>query len=187
MSKFFSKKVYKLPSVSHSFGNRADAEFYCEQHGLDPVLIEQFDSTKEYKRFLELCAMEKEGTIKELRRQVEFIIIPQHTEKFKVGQKAIKQYQVNGNPFPTKREAVLYCRRMRIDQCWIKPEVTYSDMWRTVVVEKEAVYTADFTYYDKQGNYIVEDVKSDFTRKEKDYVLRRKLMLHVHGIKILET
>lgn len=187
MTKFFSKKVYKLPGIDHSFGSRADAEFYCGQHDISTDLIEQFDSTKEYKRYVDLCDMERNGIIKDLRRQVEFSIIPQHTEKVNVGRKAIRQWQVNGNLFNTKREAILYCRRMKIDQCWIKKDISYSDIWRTVVVEKEAVYTADFTYIDKNGVYIVEDVKSDFTRKEKDYILRRKLMLHVYGIKILET
>ena len=185
--KFFNKKLYKLPNESHSFSSRADAEFYCVQHGISADLIEVFDSQKEYNRFMVLCEQERKGLIRDLKRQVEFEIIPRHTETFKVGQKAVKEYHVNGNMFPTKRDAVQYCRLMRINQRLIKKSVSFADLHRTITVEKEAIYTADFTYYDNKGNYIVEDVKSDYTRKEKDYVLRRKLMLHVYGIKILET
>ena len=54
------------------------------------------------------------------------------------------------------------------------------------VLEKRAVYTSDFTYREN-GELVVVDVKSDITRKQADYVLRRKLMLYVHGIKITEV
>lgn len=54
------------------------------------------------------------------------------------------------------------------------------------LVERQAVYTADFVYRDSRGVEIVEDAKSPPTRKEKDYILRRKLMLWVHGIRIRE-
>lgn len=54
-------------------------------------------------------------------------------------------------------------------------------------IERAAHYTADFRYIDKQGNEVVEDVKSKATAKLADYVLRRKLMLHVHGIEIKEV
>lgn len=43
-------------------------------------------------------------------------------------------------------------------------------------LENPAIYTCDFMYMEN-GAYVVEDVKSTFTRTEKDYVLRRKLMV----------
>ena len=49
-----------------------------------------------------------------------------------------------------------------------------------------AHYTADFSYV-KDGKLIVEDVKSEYTRQEEDYKLRRKLMLLVHGIYVEEV
>lgn len=52
--------------------------------------------------------------------------------------------------------------------------------------ERKAVYTADFRYTEN-GVEIVEDAKSEPTRKKPDYVLRRKLMLWVHGIEIREV
>jgi hypothetical protein len=43
-------------------------------------------------------------------------------------------------------------------------------------LENPAVYTCDFMYLEN-GVYVLEDVKSTFTRLDKSYVLRRKLMV----------
>ena len=51
-------------------------------------------------------------------------------------------------------------------------------------VEKSVVYWADFVYTEN-GKMVVEDTKSDAT-KTKDYVIKRKLMLWVHNIRIKE-
>lgn len=51
-------------------------------------------------------------------------------------------------------------------------------------VEKSCSYIADFTYCDVHGNFTVEDTKGF---KTKDYIIKRKLMLSVHGIKIKEV
>lgn len=50
--------------------------------------------------------------------------------------------------------------------------------------ERPVSYTADFVYNDKHGNLIVEDVKGHRTA---EYRMKRKLMLLVHGIHLLET
>lgn len=44
-----------------------------------------FDSKKEYRRFLELEAMEKAGIIKNLERQVKYILIPAQREPDTIG------------------------------------------------------------------------------------------------------
>lgn len=46
------------------------------------------------------------------------------------------------------------------------------------VDEKAAHYTCDFQYT-QDGVLVIEDAKSEATRREKDYVLRRKLMKHL--------
>ena len=51
------------------------------------------------------------------------------------------------------------------------------------VVERPVHYVADFVYQ-QDGQTIVEDTKGF---KTKDYILKRKLMLHVHGIRIREV
>lgn len=54
--------------------------------------------------------------------------------------------------------------------------------------ERECKYVADFVYIDaKTGEKIVEDVKSDMTRKLSTYIMKRKLMLSIHNIKIREV
>ncbi|MDE6410025.1 MAG: DUF1064 domain-containing protein [Muribaculaceae bacterium] len=50
-------------------------------------------------------------------------------------------------------------------------------------MEKECSYYADFVYHDKEGNLVVEDTKGVRT---KEYAIKRKLMLQVHGIRITE-
>jgi hypothetical protein len=52
-----------------------------------------------------------------------------------------------------------------------------------VVVERPCRYVADFVYRDAQGNLVVEDTKGLRTR---EYIIKRKLMLWVHGIRISE-
>lgn len=50
--------------------------------------------------------------------------------------------------------------------------------------ERAVTYTDDFSYRDKQGNLVVEDSKGFKTQQ---YVIRRKLMLFIHGIKVREV
>ena len=52
------------------------------------------------------------------------------------------------------------------------------------LIEHEVSYVADFVYKDKDGNEIVEDTKGFRT---KEYIIKRKLMLWVHGIRIREV
>lgn len=54
------------------------------------------------------------------------------------------------------------------------------------LIEREVSYFADFMYYDKDGNVVVEDVKSPAT-KTKEYIIKRKLLLFKYGIKIQEV
>lgn len=52
-------------------------------------------------------------------------------------------------------------------------------------IEKSVVYNADF-YYIENGKEVVEDTKSEAT-KTKDYILKRKMMLYFHKIRIKEV
>jgi hypothetical protein len=51
------------------------------------------------------------------------------------------------------------------------------------LIERAVYYVADFVYKDSHGRFIVEDTKGYRTR---DYILKRKLMLEVHNIRITE-
>ena len=54
--------------------------------------------------------------------------------------------------------------------------------YKNVCIEKAVTYRADFTYYEN-GQLVVEDTKG---MKTKEYIIKRKLMLYIHGIKIKE-
>lgn len=101
----------------------------------------RFDSRKEASRWAELKMLEKAGVIKDLRRQVKYILIP-------------AQYM------PGKRG-------------------------KARLIERECVYIADFVYLDKTSEKtVVEDTKGVKTAA---YIVKRKLMLWVHGIRIREV
>lgn len=51
--------------------------------------------------------------------------------------------------------------------------------------ERSVSYVADFSYKEND-KLVVEDVKSEITAKNPAYVIKRKLMLYVHGIKVVE-
>ena len=51
------------------------------------------------------------------------------------------------------------------------------------VVERAVNYIADFVYQ-QNGLKVVEDTKG---MRTKDYIIKRKLMLYVHGIRIVEV
>ena len=110
-----------------------------------------FDSVKEARRWFELCLLEKAGEITDLRRQVEFPLLPTQREE---STEVYKRGENKGKPKPGK------------------------------VIEKPVVYVADFVYMTKEGETVVEDTKGFRT---KDYVLKRKMMLYFHKIKIREV
>lgn len=56
------------------------------------------------------------------------------------------------------------------------------------IIEKGCTYIADFEYYDADGNIVVEDTKGCKRGAAYDlFTIKRKLMLHVHGIKVQEV
>lgn len=107
---------------------------------------EVFDSVKEYRRWCELKLLEKAGEIKDLQRQVKFVLIP------------------------TQRE--------------FTNEIDKKGRFKKgKVIERACEYIADFVYWEGR-KYVVEDTKGF---KTKDYIIKRKLMLWVHGIRIQEV
>ncbi|MCH7294114.1 DUF1064 domain-containing protein [Acinetobacter higginsii] len=98
-----------------------------------------FDSKKEFKRYIELKAMQQRWEITRLEHHTKFELAPK-----------------------TKLEG----------EKRAKPAVRYF---------------ADFTYYNGEGSYIVEDVKSAATRKLPSYRTKKHLMKTVHGIDIKEV
>lgn len=54
---------------------------------------------------------------------------------------------------------------------------------RKKLLERGVCYYADFVYY-RDGELVVEDSKG---MRTKEYIIKRKLMLHVHGIRVKEV
>jgi len=108
-----------------------------------------------------------------------------------------KKVEIDGITFDSKREASRYqelrllakasaiqdlCRQVKF--VLIPAQYAVVDGKRKCI-ERECSYIADFTYWDVDNQeLIVEDTKGF---KTKDYIIKRKLMLHVHGIRISEV
>ena len=104
---------------------------------------ETFDSKKEARRYCELKLLERAGEIRNLERQVKYILIPAQYEYY-------ERYGKKGQPLKQGPR----------------------------LLEKECSYVADFKYQDAHtGNLVVEDVKSEATKKKESYIIKRKLML----------
>lgn len=54
---------------------------------------------------------------------------------------------------------------------------------KMILLERKVCYVADFVYTDKDGREIVEDTKGI---KTPDYILKRKMLLFLKGIRINE-
>lgn len=99
----------------------------------------------------------------------------------------------DGKTFDSQKEAQRYAELRLLERggvisdlrCQEKFEMIPSQKWHGKTVEKSVSYIADFTYIDKStGEFVVEDTKGF---KTKDYIIKRKLMLYVHGIRIREV
>jgi len=72
----------------------------------------------------------------------------------------------------------------RIDKLEIHPKWTFKDAWIAGdKLKRQASYTADFSYF-IGTEFIVEDVKSPFTAKDKYFKLKRAFFERDFGLKI---
>lgn len=116
-----------------------------------------FGSKKEAHRWAELKLLERSGHISDLQRQVSFELVPAQYETIETG-----EFYKKG---PKKGQPKL----------------------KKVCIEQSVNYVADFVYTEN-GKKIVEDTKGCKDGITYNYfVLKRKLMLYVHGIRIREV
>ena len=119
----------------------------------------EFQSIREGQRYSELKLMQRAGIISNLEIQKKYELIPAQYETVETGE-YYKQGKKKGQP-KTKR----------------------------VCIEQALSYVADFVY-EENGNTIVEDSKGFRDPSSAPYakfVIKRKLMLWIHGIKIREV
>ena len=102
--------------------------------------------------------------------------------------------RVYGIKFDSKAEAGRYLelrqqlKRGEISDLILQPKFDLIPTGR--VPHRKALrahsYTADFQYV-RDGKIVVEDVKSAYTRKHRDYIINRKLMWFLKGIYVEEV
>lgn len=103
-------------------------------------------------------------SVKEARRYKELILLE------RAGEISDLQRQVKYILIPAQREPDTIGKR--------------GGVHKGQTIEKEVSYKADFVYINKTtGEKVVEDVKGIRT---KEYIIKRKLMLWVHGVRIQE-
>lgn len=74
--------------------------------------------------------------------------------------------------------------REQVSYTLIPPQYRNAPNGKRTLIERSCRYIADFVYTDNaSGQTVVEDTKGVRT---KEYIIKRKLMLHVHNIQIHE-
>lgn len=105
---------------------------------------------------------------------------------------------LDGMTFDSEKECRRWCELKMLEKAGevtgLERQVPYelipsqyevkADGSRGRCIERSASYVADFVYRDKDGKLHVEDAKG---MRTKEYILKRKLMLQVHGIRIEEV
>ena len=102
-----------------------------------------------------------------------------------------KKTTYGGKTFDSKREAKRYAELQMLEMAGeisdLRRQVKYtlipSQKVGKRVAERAVEYVADFVYVE-DGKTVVEDTKG---MKTKDYILKRKMMLYFHGIRIREV
>lgn len=96
-----------------------------------------FDSVKEYRRFCELSLLEKAGAITDLKRQVEFVLIPAQREPDTIG----------------KRGGIIKGKTIE-QKCSYVADFVYTENGKTVVEDVKGYKTPDYKIKKKLLLYI---------------------------------
>ena len=98
-----------------------------------------------------------------------------------------KKITVDGITFDSKKEYNRYCELKLLEKAGLIEDIKRQVKFELIPKqegERAVNYVADFVYYDKNGEMVVEDTKGVRT---KEYIIKRKLMLWRFGIQILEV
>jgi len=95
--------------------------------------------------------------------------------------------RVDGRRFDSKREAARWQELKLLERAGeikgLERQVEY-ELIPKQPGERAVKYIADFRYIDHDGKTVVEDTKGV---KTPVYILKRKLLLWVHGIRVVEV
>lgn len=129
-------------------------------------------SKKEHNRANQLKLWQRTGLISNLREQVPFELIPAQYDGYVCQREQCEACSDIAGCGSQKRGRT---------KCGIAMKYKPS----RIEIEKACKYIADFVYTDNDtGQTVVEDTKGVRT---KEYIIKRKLMLYLHGIRIKEV
>ena len=95
--------------------------------------------------------------------------------------------RVDGRLFDSKAEAARWQELSLLERAGEITELERQVEYELIPKQKgerAAKYIADFRYVDHEGNTVVEDTKGV---KTPVWIIKRKLMLRVHGIRVREV
>lgn len=102
-----------------------------------------------------------------------------------------KPVQVNGRTFDSGIEVERYRQLLWLEEAGEITDLRCQHHFPLVFEGKfgtfKRKYIADFTYRDRAGAFVVEDVKSPVTRTKPEYRIKREMMAVIHGIEIKEV
>ena len=140
------------------------------------------------KRYQEQIKRHKRGKAAQVLEQLE----PKQPKEAKYHN---KKAEVDGIIFDSEKESVRFAELKALEKYGQIHDLQLQVPFELIpaqrdengkVIERACVYKADFVYFDKKGNMVVEDVKSKAT-KTKVYAVKRKLLLYRYGIRIVEV
>lgn len=100
---------------------------------------------------------------------------------------AVKTTTADGITHDSKREASRWVHLQTMQRAGLISSLERQVRFQLVVNgHKVCAYVADFVYVEA-GARVVEDVKSEITRKRPEYRIKVKLMRAVHGINVREV
>lgn len=106
-------------------------------------------------------------------------------KKQKTNKYSAKKCVVNGITFASQKEGKRYTDLLLLQRAG---EISQLKLQQRIKIfindEYVCTYIADFTYYDRQGKFVVEDAKG---LRLPIYILKKRLLLITQGIEILET
>lgn len=124
--------------------------------------------------------------------RIEAVYMVEPEPQFKRSKHRNIKTEIDGITFDSKKEARRYLDLREQQRAGAISGLLTQFRYTICIKDKEETYQhicdyiADFTYQDRDGKVIVEDVKSSHTRKMDVYRIKKKLMKVVLGIDIVE-
>lgn len=99
-----------------------------------------------------------------------------------------RKVEVDGVVLDSAAEARRYRELLLLQRAGLIRELSVHRKWRAEINGQwVAGYTSDFDYYGENDEYVVEDVKSGRSGKERDWPLRKRLIQALFQIRITEV